>query len=50
MSSPIFIIGSSWEIETDKYEKFEYIIKQNIEKYPLIVITNKESDWFFKWE
>ena len=46
-SSPIFIIGSSWEIETDKYEKFEYIIKQNIEKYPLIVITNKESDFSY---
>ena len=46
-SSPIFIIGSSWEIETDKYEKFEYIINQNIEKYPLIVITNKESDFSY---
>lgn len=46
-SSPIFIIGSSWEIEADKYEKFEYIINQNIEKYPLIVITNKESDFSY---
>ena len=46
-NTPIFVIGSSWDIEKDKYENFEYIIKQNIKKYPLIIVTNKESDFLY---
>lgn len=46
-NKPVFIIGSSWETENDKSEEFEYIIKENTEKYPLIVIVNKDSDFSY---
>ena len=44
-NKPIFVIGSTWEINKEKYLQFEYIIKNNINKYPLIVIVNLNSDF-----
>jgi len=42
---PIFISGSSWDIDKPKHIQMEYIINQNIQKYPLIVIVNMMSDY-----
>jgi len=46
-NKPIFTIGSSWNIEKDKNKEFEFVINQNVEKYPLFVIVNKNSDYLY---